>query len=63
MERIGGGLVADGVTLKVDFENSGVLEKVGGAKYLAQLLSCNIGWMTTPSYARLIRDIVFCGAS
>jgi replicative DNA helicase len=56
MERISGGLVADAVTLKVDFENTGVLEEYGGTKYLAQLLTCNIGWQTTISYAKAIED-------
>jgi hypothetical protein len=46
--RIAAGLIADGVALKTDFENTGVLEEVGSTKYLVQLLSCNVGWMTTP---------------
>lgn len=56
MERISGGLLADAVTLKTDFENTGVLEEYGGVKYLTQLLTCNIGWMVTRSYAKAIED-------
>src|ERR1700722_19040869 len=34
LERIAAGQVADSVTLKTDFENTGVLEEMGGTKYL-----------------------------
>lgn len=56
MQRIRGGLLADAVTLKTDFENTGVLEEYGGTRYLAQLLTANIGWMATRSYAQAIYD-------
>ena len=56
IQRIAVGLVADAVTLKVDFENTGVLEDCGGTKYLTQLLTCNIGWMATSAYAKAIHD-------
>src|ERR1700733_15288373 len=37
--RIEAGQLADAVTLKAEFEHSGILEEVGGTAYLAQLLS------------------------
>jgi len=56
MDRIAAGQLADAVTLKSDFENTGVLDDVGGTNYLAQLLNANIGWMTTGTYAKTIYD-------
>jgi replicative DNA helicase len=56
MERIAAGQLADPVTLKTDFENTGVLEEYGGTKYLVQLISANVGWMATGDYARAIYD-------
>ena len=41
--RIEAGQLADAVTLKGEFEHSGVLEEVGGTAYLAQLLSAMVG--------------------
>src|SRR6202000_2752558 len=37
--RCEAGQVADPVTLRAEFEHSGVLDEVGGTAYLAQLLS------------------------
>ena len=37
--RVEAGALADAVTLKAEFEHSGVLAEVGGTAYLAQLLS------------------------
>ncbi|KAK0348440.1 hypothetical protein LTR94_037260, partial [Friedmanniomyces endolithicus] len=37
--RIEAGQLADAVTLRAEFEHSGLLDEVGGAAYLARLLS------------------------
>ncbi|HKS70359.1 MAG TPA: DnaB-like helicase N-terminal domain-containing protein, partial [Ktedonobacterales bacterium] len=37
-ERLVMGRLADAVTLRQDFENTGLLDEVGGAPYLARLL-------------------------
>src|SRR5512138_4004148 len=41
--RIEAGQLADAITLKAEFEHSGVLEEVGGTAYLAQLLTAMVG--------------------
>src|SRR3712207_2045300 len=41
--RIEAGQIADVVTLRGEFEHSGLLEEVGGPAYLAQLLSAMVG--------------------
>src|SRR5690242_11640039 len=43
VRRIAKGQLADAVTLKAEFEHSGVLEEVGGTAYLAQLLTAMVG--------------------
>lgn len=50
------GAIADAVTLRAEFENSGVLEPAGGVVYLARLLSAMVGVVNAPDYARVIRD-------
>ena len=52
--RIGAGQLADAVTLKVDFENNGILEEVGGTAYLAQLLTAMVGILNAGEYGRAI---------
>src|ERR1700744_4181101 len=54
--RIEAGQLADAVTLKAEFEHSGVLEEVGGTAYLAQLLSSMIGIINAGEYGRTIHD-------
>ncbi len=54
--RIEGGQLADAVTLKGEFEHSGVLEEVGGTAYLAQLLSSMVGIINASEYGRAIHD-------
>lgn len=54
--RIEAGQLADGVTLKGEFEHSGVLEEVGGTAYLAQLLSSMVGIINASEYGRAIHD-------
>ena len=54
--RIEVGQLADAVTLKAEFEHSGVLEEVGGTAYLAQLLSSMVGIINAGEYGRTIHD-------
>jgi len=54
--RIEAGQLADAVTLKGEFEHSGVLEEVGGTAYLAQLLSSMVGIINAGEYGRAIHD-------
>src|SRR4029077_8081396 len=56
VRRIEAGQLADAVTLKAEFEHSGVLEGVGGTAYLAQLLSAMVGIINASEYARTIHD-------
>lgn len=55
-ERILDGYTADAVTLKGDFESSGVLEEVGGTAYLAELLAAMVGITNVGEYGRAVRD-------
>jgi len=54
--RIEAGLIADAVALKAEFENSGVLDDVGGTRYLAQLMSAMVGIINATEYGRAIYD-------
>jgi replicative DNA helicase len=54
--RVEAGQLADAVTLKAEFEHSGVLAEVGGAAYLAQLLSAMVGIINAGEYGRAIYD-------
>ena len=54
--RCEAGQIADPVTLRGEFEHSGVLDEVGGTAYLAQLLSAMVGIINAGDYGRLIRD-------
>ena len=56
MRRVGRGELADAVTLKAEFEHSGILEEVGGAPYLAQLLTAMVGIINAGEYGRAIHD-------
>ena len=56
VRRIENGQLADGVTLKAEFEHSGVLEEVGGTAYLAQLLGAMVGIINAGEYGRTIHD-------
>lgn len=48
---IGENRVADAVTLKTVFEQSGVLQEVGGVAYLVGLLGCMVGIINAADYA------------
>ncbi len=54
--RIEAGQLADGVTLKAEFEHSGILDEVGGTAYLAQLLSAMVGIINAGEYGRAVHD-------
>ena len=56
VRRIEAGQLADAVTLKAEFEHSGVLEEVGGTAYLAQLLTAMVGIINASEYGRAIHD-------
>ncbi len=53
---VNAGQVADTVTLHKAFENSGVLDEVGGIGYLAQLLGAMVGIINAGDYGRVIHD-------
>ncbi len=54
--RVGAGKVADAITLRRDFEATGLLDDAGGTAYLAQLLTAMVGIINVTDYARAIRD-------
>jgi replicative DNA helicase len=54
--RCEAGQIADPVTLRAEFEHTGVLDEVGGTAYLAQLLSAMVGIINAGDYGRVIRD-------
>ncbi len=54
--RVEAGQLADVVTLRAEFEHSGLLDEVGGAAYLAQLLSAMVGVINAGEYGRVIHD-------
>ena len=54
--RITAGHVTDAVTLRNEFENSCVLDEVGGTTYLAHLLTAMIGFIDVTEYGRVIHD-------
>ncbi len=54
--RCEAGQIADPVTLRAEFEHTGVLNEVGGTAYLAQLLSAMVGIINAGDYGRVIRD-------
>jgi replicative DNA helicase len=54
--RIEGGRLADAISLKSDFENTPVLDEVGGPSYLGQLLVAMVGINNALEYGRAIHD-------
>ena len=56
VRRVEAGQLADAVTLKAEFEHSGVLEEVGGTAYLAQLLTAMVGIINAGEYGRAVHD-------
>jgi replicative DNA helicase len=54
--RIGRGQIADAVTLKGDLANDPLLEEVGGAAYLGQLVAASVSIINAGDYGRAIFD-------
>ncbi len=54
--RVDSGQLADAVTLRVEFEHTGVLDEVGGTAYLGQLLTAMVGIINAGEYGRAIHD-------
>ena len=54
--RIEAGQLADAITLKAEFEHSGILDAYGGVAYLAQLLTAMVGIINAGDYGRAIYD-------
>ena len=54
--RVEAGQLADAVTLRAEFEHSGLLEEVGGTAYLAQLLAATVGIINAGEYGRTVHD-------
>ncbi|MBV8092248.1 MAG: replicative DNA helicase [Acetobacteraceae bacterium] len=54
--RIEAGQLASPVTMRGEFEHSGVLDEVGGVAYLGQLLTAMVGIINAGEYGRAIYD-------
>ena len=54
--RIDQNQIADPITLRAEFEHSGLLDEVGGTAYLAQLLTAMVGIINAGDYAKTIYD-------
>ncbi len=54
--RIEAGQLADAITLRAEFEHSGLLEEAGGAAYLGQLLTAMVGIINAGEYGRAVHD-------
>jgi replicative DNA helicase len=54
--RIEAGQLADPITLRTEFEHSGLLDEVGGTAYLGQLLTAMVGIINAGDYGRTIHD-------
>jgi hypothetical protein len=54
--RIKAGQLADALTLKAEFEQTGLLDEIGGTAYLAQLLAAMVGVINAGEYGRVIVD-------
>ena len=56
-QRIGNGMLADPVTLKVLFEEDAALRELDGARYLAQLARAAESIVNAVEYARIVYDL------
>ncbi|AHJ65294.1 replicative DNA helicase [Granulibacter bethesdensis] len=54
--RIETGQLADAITLKAEYEHSGLLDPVGGSAYLGKLMSAMVGIINAGEYGRAIHD-------
>jgi replicative DNA helicase len=55
-KRIRNGQVADVITLRIEFENTGALAEVGGLPYLAQLQAAMVSPLTAAEYGHAIHE-------
>lgn len=55
-QRLGAGRPVDAVTLAGELQSAGILDEVGGTKYLADLLTALVSPRFAPEYARAVRD-------
>lgn len=56
LRKVESGQLADVITLRTEFQNAGLLQEVGGAEYLVQLLGSMVGIINAPEYGRAIFD-------
>jgi len=56
VRRVEAGQLADAITLKAEFEHSGLLDEVGGTAYFAQLLTSMVGIINAGEYGRAVHD-------
>jgi len=56
VRRVEAGQLADAITLKAEFEHSGLLDEVGGTAYFAQLLTAMVGIINAGEYGRAVHD-------
>ncbi|GBR68931.1 replicative DNA helicase [Gluconobacter kanchanaburiensis] len=54
--RIERGQLADPVTMRAEFEHTGILDAAGGPVYLAKLLTAMVGIVNAGDYGRVIHD-------
>ncbi|MXV45014.1 replicative DNA helicase [Saccharibacter sp. 17.LH.SD] len=54
--RIERGQLADPVTMRAEFEHTGILDAAGGPSYLAKLLNAMVGIVNAGEYGRVIHD-------
>ena len=56
VRRVEAGQLADAITLKAEFEHSGLLDEVGGTAYFAQLLTAMVGIINAGEYGKAVHD-------
>ena len=56
VRRVEAGQLADAITLKAEFEHSGLLDEVGGPAYVASLLASMVGIINAGEYGRAVHD-------
>lgn len=54
--RIERGQLADPVTMRAEFEHTGILDAAGGPEYLAKLLNAMVGIVNAGDYGRVVHD-------
>jgi replicative DNA helicase len=59
IRRIEAGQIADAITLKAEFEQAGTLDEMGGAAYLAQLLTAMASSVSAADHGGAIRGAWF----